>query len=84
MEKNDLVEEKTTKEERPARKTTKAQAEPVKKSKRKVSFKEYMLGKNIRRETQAAIKITLGDDLFHFKSDWDKIVADFIDEEEEV
>ena len=80
---NKEIEEKTPEIEvkevqKPARK--KAEPKPVK-SKKRMNMKEYMLGKrNIRRETQAAIRVTLGNDLFHTKEEWDEIVKNHIND----
>lgn len=57
---------------KPKRKQVK---EPVK-SERLISFKEYFLGKNVRSETKAAIKIRLGNDLYKSKEEWDKILKE--------
>lgn len=46
------------------------------KSERLMSFKEYFLGKNVRSETKAAIKIRLGNDLYKSEEEWDKILKD--------
>lgn len=50
---------------------------PPQKSKRLLSFREYMLGQNIRREEQAAIRIKLSENEFHSREEWDKIVKDY-------
>ncbi|NLY08543.1 MAG: hypothetical protein GXZ11_01375 [Tissierellia bacterium] len=67
--------------EEPKKRTVK-KAEPPKpeKSKRRITMKEYMMGKRIRREVQAAIRVKLGGDLFHSKEEWDKIVKEHIGE----
>lgn len=57
---------------KPKRKQVK---EPVK-SERLISFKEYFLGKNVRSETKAAIKIRLENDLYKSKEEWDKILKE--------
>ena len=74
-----MVEE--TPKETPKKRTTKKEEPPKpEKSKRKISMKEYMIGKRIRRETQAAIRIKLGNDLFHTREQWDEIVKNHTNE----
>lgn len=46
------------------------------KSERLISFKEYFIGKNVRSETKAAIKIRLGNDLYKSKEEWDLILKE--------
>lgn len=62
-------------ETKPKRRTKKTN--PPQKSKRLLSFREYMLGQNIRREEQAAIRIKLSENEFHSREEWDKIVKDY-------
>lgn len=61
--------------------TTKAKQEPVKeikKSQRLVSFDEYFIGKNVRSEIKAAIKINLKGDFYKEQKDWDEILKEYI------
>lgn len=63
-------------EKQTATKPKRKQAKEPEKSKRLISFKEYFLGKNVRSETKAAIKIRLGNDLYKSKEEWDKILKE--------
>ncbi|WP_311486614.1 hypothetical protein [uncultured Anaerococcus sp.] len=63
-------------EKQTATKPKKKQGKEPVKSERLISFKEYFIGKNVRSETKAAIKIRLGNDLYKSKEEWDKILKD--------
>ncbi|WP_311481091.1 hypothetical protein [uncultured Anaerococcus sp.] len=63
-------------EKQTATKTKKDTAKEPEKSGRLVSFTEYFLGKNVRSETKAAIKIRIGNDLYKSKEEWDLILKE--------
>lgn len=63
-------------EKQTATKPRKKQVKEPEKSKRLISFKEYFLGKNVRSETKAAIKIRLGNELYKTQKEWDKILKE--------
>lgn len=79
MEKD--IEQVIEEPKKPLRGKNKPEEPKPQKSRKRLGMKEYMLGKpNIRRETQAAIRIKLGDDLFHTKEEWDNIVKEHINQ----
>ncbi|MCW6701378.1 hypothetical protein NH288_04680 [Anaerococcus sp. NML200537] len=47
-----------------------------KKSERLVSFREYFLGKNVRDEIKAAIKVRLKGKLYMTNEEWDKVLKE--------
>lgn len=57
------------------RKSTKKVVKEPEKSQRLISFKEYFLGKDVRSETLAAIKIKLNGSLYKSEKEWDKILT---------
>lgn len=63
-------------EKQTATKPKKKQVKEPVKSERLISFKEYFIGKNVRSETKAAIKIRLKGDLYKSKEEWDKILKE--------
>lgn len=79
-EKIEKPEETEVKKVPKERVTKKAEQPKPEKSKRRINMKEYMMGKQIRREVQAAIRVKLGNDLFHTKEQWDLIVKEHINE----
>lgn len=72
-----MEEKKTTK----ATRTTRAnnEAKEVKKSVKLLSLEEYLLGKPIRKEKKAAIKISLDENEFHTRKEWDSIMKKYED-----
>lgn len=63
-------------EKQTASKAKKNVAKEPEKSERLISFTEYFLGKNVRSETKAAIKIRLKGDLYKSKEEWDLILKE--------
>lgn len=62
-------------EKKEATKQVKETTKEPKKSQRLISFKEYFLGKDVREETKARIKIQLKGSLYRSQEEWDKILA---------
>lgn len=66
-----VTEKKTTTSK--AKKEAKQEPE---KSERLVSFREYFLGKNVRDEVKAAIKVRLNGKLYMTNEEWDKVLKE--------
>lgn len=61
------------------KKTSNKKNNPVKRSVRKMSLKEFALGKDLRRERIASIKIQVGENAYRTKKEWEQL---FLEEKE--
>lgn len=47
------------------------------KSRKRTSFKEFVLRKQLRPEVRAGFKVWLRGDMFHFDNEWDQIYHEY-------
>lgn len=80
MTKKEVPEEIMTEKVKTPKKVTKEKTIPdkeVRKSRRKVSFKEFFIGRDIRRETLAAIRMKTDGEEFKFEEEWKEILEKY-------